>query len=123
MQEVQLMSLKVRVVPAVVFGILVLFAAWAGLYINGGTIPVHDKAQHVTLFFLMALSLYWVADVGKRKATQLTLTGMIAASVASEFLQSVITTRLFDPLDIVANLVGSLIAIRYAALLNRPYSC
>ncbi|ORY84450.1 hypothetical protein BCR37DRAFT_268197 [Protomyces lactucae-debilis] len=111
MQEIQLLGLKIRVVPAAIFAALVLFSGWAGLYINSGTIPVHDKAQHVTLFFLMALSLYWVLDVGKRKATQMTLVVMLAASVGSEFLQSVLTTRTFDPLDIGANVAGSIVAI------------
>lgn len=104
-------QLHIRPAPAALLLAASLIAAAAGLS-DDNFIPINDKLQHFLAFFLIGIALYWVLDVSKRRATQVTGTVLFIASVVSEYAQATITTRLFDPADILANLVGSGLAMR-----------
>ena len=107
-----MIQVHLRPVPAAGLATSVLVSAFCGFHPQSGLIPANDKVQHFISFFCMALSFYWLLDVSKRRATQLSLTTMLLASVVSEYAQAVITpSRLFDPMDIAANIIGSLAAI------------
>ncbi|KZF24562.1 hypothetical protein L228DRAFT_259765 [Xylona heveae TC161] len=94
------------------FCVLLLGAAYLGL--SSIQIKViNDKILHLVTFFILSLCFYWVLETTRRRAMNFTLivcTGILG--VGSEFIQAVIPNgRQFDPYDILANLVGSLIAV------------
>ena len=74
---------------------------------------VNDKVLHFITFFLLTLTFYWILDASRRRARNITLIAVtLCLSVGSEALQGILPNgRQFDPLDIVANLVGSLGAL------------
>lgn len=102
-----LRNVHIRKIPAAIF----IFSSLAGLYLGivaaSGALPINDKIQHVVCYFVMGLSLYWTFDLSKRRAIQFTGAILFVSSVLSEFVQSYLTVRAFDPIDIVANLLGS----------------
>ena len=104
-------EVQIRTLPAAIFTITLLITGFLGLSPSSSIVPVHDKFQHFFCFFLLSLSFYWILDVSKKKATQFTTITMVAASIASEYLQAILTPRQFDPVDIAANLVGSMGAL------------
>ncbi|WBW73430.1 Golgi multispanning membrane VanZ-like family protein [Schizosaccharomyces osmophilus] len=90
----------------VVFIVLLIIATYLG-FAPVLPIPVNDKLCHFVVFFLLSLVFYWVFDLSRRRATQLTLVvcGLVGC-VGSEFVQAFLTLRTFDVFDILANLVG-----------------
>ncbi len=73
---------------------------------------VNPKALHLLTFFLLTIAFYWILDTTRRRALNLTLLIVTAAlGLGSEALQGLLTERAFDPLDIAANVLGSLLAI------------
>jgi VanZ family protein len=78
------------------------------------TIPANlqpnDKFLHLVTFFLLSIAFYWIPDTSRRRALQVSLlVCTLLLGVGSEVLQSLLPNdRLFDPFDIVANVVGSL---------------
>lgn len=102
---------SIRTIPAIVLLVISLFALYAGLVAGSGEIPVNDKVQHVVCFLCIGLALYWVPEISKKRATQLTAVLLTLASILSEMLQAYMTVRIFDPVDILANLAGSGIAL------------
>lgn len=89
---------------------------FAGLILSSGAIPVSDKLQHFVCFLIFGLSFYWIFDLSKKRATQLTAATVGAACVTSEFAQAYLTTRKFDVYDIAANLLGLLSSLMYVLL-------
>lgn len=91
------------------FFALVLLAAYAGLTDAQPAIPVNDKVLHFTIFFCLTLAFYWILDTSRRRVLNYTLvvcTGCL--SVGSELLLEFLPNgRVFDVLDIVANVLGS----------------
>jgi len=67
---------------------------------------------HFITFFLLTLSFYWIFDLTRRRVQNLTLLIVtVCMGLGSEALQGTVTTRQFDPLDIAANIAGSLAAL------------
>ena len=61
---------------------------------------------------LQQLTLYWSLDLPRRLVLKLVLTSMLFLSIGSEFLQAALPNgRTFDPADIIANLVGTALAL------------
>lgn len=79
---------------------------------------LNDKVLHVVTFFLLAFTFYWILDTTRRRTLNLTLlivTGGLG--VGSEALQGLLLSgREFDPLNIAANVVGSLLAVGLCTL-------
>ena len=68
---------------------------------------------HLLTFFALTLAFYWILDTNRRRTLNLTLIVCTAGlGVGSECLQAVLPNgRVFDLLDLVANVVGSLAAV------------
>ncbi|EPY50167.1 VanZ-like family protein [Schizosaccharomyces cryophilus OY26] len=94
-----------------VFIVLLIIATYLG-FAPALPIPVNDKACHFVVFFFLTLVFYWVFDLSRRRATQLTLVvcGLVG-SVGSEFVQAFLTLRTFDVFDILANLLGCFLSL------------
>lgn len=96
-----------------------MIAAYIGLlpHSTSPSIPQqyqpNDKFLHLLTFFLLSLIFYWIFETSRRRALQLTLlVCTLTLGVGSEILQGFLPNdRPFDPLDLVANLVGSLAAV------------
>lgn len=101
------------------FALLLLFSAYMGLlpHSTSDTIPANlqpnDKFLHLVTFFLLSIVFYWIPDTSRRRALQISLlVCTLLLGIGSEVLQALLPNgRLFDPFDIVANLVGSLAGI------------
>ena len=75
---------------------------------------LNDKTLHFFVFFLLTTTFYWILDTTRRRILHLTLSiCTLGMGVGSEFLQAAIPNngREFDPYDILANLLGSLLAV------------
>ena len=73
---------------------------------------VNNKALHLLTFFLLTVAFYWILDTTRRRALNVTLLVVtVLLALGSEALQSLITVHEFDPLDIAANVLGSLLAV------------
>ncbi|CCG81304.1 Uncharacterized protein C11E3.10 [Taphrina deformans PYCC 5710] len=106
-----LQNVHIRKIPAAIFIVSSLAGLYLGIIAASGTLPIDDKLQHLVCYFFMGLSLYWTFDMSKRRAIQFTGAILVVSSILSEFVQSFLTARIFDPVDIVANLLGSGISI------------
>ncbi|EYE94616.1 VanZ family protein [Aspergillus ruber CBS 135680] len=111
--------MRIRYPFAGAFILLILVAAYAGLlpHNTSPSIPSNlqpnDKFLHLITFFLLSLIFYWIFDTSRRRALHLTLLiCTLGFGVGSEILQGLLPNdRPFDPLDLLANLVGSLGAV------------
>lgn len=102
------------------FLLLNLLAAYVGL--TSLQIPqVNDKALHFFTFFLLSITFYWILDTSRRRVLNLTLLVVTCVlGLGSEFVQAALPNgREFDPLDIAANVVGSLAALGLCTLYHR----
>lgn len=111
---------KIRVVPLVICGVSLGLGLIAGLILSSDTIPVNDKLQHFICFLVFGISFYWIFDLSKKRATQLTAVTVGAACVISEVSQAYLTTRIFDFYDIAANVLGLLCSLTYVSCLTTP---
>ncbi|KAH8692691.1 putative VanZ domain protein [Talaromyces proteolyticus] len=101
------------------FVLLLFLSGYMGLLPHSslGSIPTNlqpsDKFLHLVTFFLLSLVFYWIPDTSRRRALQISLlVCTLLLGVGSEILQAILPNgRIFDPFDIVANVVGSLGAI------------
>ncbi len=60
----------------------------------------------------MQLTAYWSVELPRRLLLKFVLSGMLALAVASELAQGALPNgRDFDPLDIAANVIGSVLAL------------
>jgi VanZ family protein len=98
------------------FFLLLVIAGYAGLsavQVNNYGYDNFDKVLHLGIFFLLTLVFYWILDTTRRRTLHLTLvvcTGVLG--VGSEFLQGFLANgREFDLYDLIANVMGSLVAI------------
>lgn len=106
--------------PAGAFVLELLAAGYVGL--TSIQIPqVNDKFLHFIVFFVLALTFYWILDTTRRRTFNLTLSIVIVGlGVTSELLQAFLPNgRQFDPLDIAANVVGSGGALGLCTLYHR----
>lgn len=82
---------------------------------------INDKALHFVTFFILTLTFYWILDTTRRRALNFTL--LIVTSglgLGSEALQAFLPSgRQFDPLDIAANVVGSLLAVGLCTIYHK----
>ncbi|KAI1080386.1 hypothetical protein F5B20DRAFT_111100 [Whalleya microplaca] len=105
--------MRIRLPFAGGFFLLCLIAGYAGLSSLqlGGV--VNDKVLHVLTFFLLTTVFYWIVDTNRRRTLNLTVVVCtLGLGLGSEFLQGFLPNgRDFDPLDIVANLAGSALAL------------
>ena len=91
-----------------------LVAALAGFSPSQYNIPTYkqsDKVLHFITFFILTIAFYWILDTSRRRTLHLTfVVCTLILGVGSEFLQTLFP-RIFEVLDIVANVVGSVVAI------------
>ncbi|ODV97748.1 hypothetical protein PACTADRAFT_31181 [Pachysolen tannophilus NRRL Y-2460] len=83
----------------------------------------YDKALHFVVFMVLTALFYFLVDVRDLKKLKI-LTFVICtviASTTSEFLQDFLTgsRRKFDPMDILANMIGSAVGLIVADLYNK----
>ncbi|KAF2859608.1 hypothetical protein K470DRAFT_300238 [Piedraia hortae CBS 480.64] len=105
---------KIRQPFAASFAVLVLLSAYLGL--STQKIPQYghsDKGLHFITFFLLTLTFYWIFEISRRRALHLSLLVCTAGlGVGSELLQGLLPNdRNFDVFDILANAVGSGLAL------------
>jgi VanZ family protein len=103
--------------PTAAFTFFLLGAAWLGL--SSVQVPqVNDKILHFATFFILTVTFYWILDTTRRRTLNLTLLVVTAGlSIGSEALQGFLRNgRQFDPLDIAANIAGSLLALGLCTL-------
>ncbi|CAG5147013.1 uncharacterized protein ALTATR162_LOCUS1969 [Alternaria atra] len=108
--------MRIRKPFAGAFVALIFISAGAGFSPPDYKIPSYkqsDKALHFIAFFLLTLCFYWILETSRRKVLQLTFTVCtIGLGVASEVVQGLLPIhRDFDYYDIVANVLGSLLAL------------
>ncbi|KAK3348324.1 hypothetical protein B0H65DRAFT_548107 [Neurospora tetraspora] len=108
--------MRIRMPFAGIFAALLLLSAYAGLsslHMPQGAL-LNDKTLHFFVFFLLTTTFYWILDTTRRRILHLTLSVCtLGMGVGSEFVQAAIPDngREFDPYDILANLVGSLMGL------------
>ncbi|KAI7372309.1 hypothetical protein KC336_g20680 [Hortaea werneckii] len=107
-------SVQIRQPFAASFALLVLASAYLGL--STQKIPQYgqsDKGLHFVTFFLLTLTFYWIIETSRRRVVHLTLLVCTAGlGIGSEFVQAFLPNgRDFDPYDILANVVGSALAL------------
>ncbi|KAI1097452.1 hypothetical protein F4804DRAFT_327596 [Jackrogersella minutella] len=105
--------MRIRLPFAGIFFLLCLLAGYAGLSSLQLDTIVNDKVLHFLTFFLLTVAFYWILDTNRRRTLNLTIVVCtLGLGVGSEFLQGFLPNgREFDPFDIIANIVGSLVAL------------
>ncbi|OBW69594.1 MAG: Uncharacterized protein AUREO_003650 [Aureobasidium pullulans] len=106
--------MRVRKPFAAAFVVLILIAASLGLAPD--RLPKYkqsDKVLHFVIFFLITFCFYWIIETNRRRVIHFTLLACtVALSIGSEVVQGLLPNgREFDPYDILANVVGSLLAL------------
>ncbi|KAI5255701.1 hypothetical protein E4T42_01697 [Aureobasidium subglaciale] len=100
--------MRIRKPFAAAFVVLLFIAASLGLAPN--QLPQYkqsDKVLHFVTFFLITFCFYWIIETNRRRVIHFTLVACtVALSIGSE-----VNGREFDPYDILANVVGSLLAL------------
>ncbi|MCJ1454690.1 hypothetical protein MMC28_005043 [Mycoblastus sanguinarius] len=112
--------MRVRLPFASAFALLLLGSAYLGF--TSVQVPqVNDKVLHFLTFFLLTITFYWVLDTSRRRTLNLTLIVVtVFLGLGSEALQGLLPNgRLFDPLDIAANIVGSILALGLCTLYHK----
>lgn len=112
--------MRIRLPFAGAFLLLLLIAAYIGL--TSVQIPqINDKVLHFLTFFLFTITFYWILDTTRRRTLNLTLlTVTFGLGLGSEMVQALLPNgRIFDPLDIGANLIGSLTAVGMCTLYHK----
>ncbi|RPA99213.1 hypothetical protein L873DRAFT_1907910 [Choiromyces venosus 120613-1] len=100
----------VRTPFAIAFILLSLFSLWLGT--TTAPIPVNDKFLHYVVFFILTACFYWILDTSRRRVFNLSFfICTLFLSIFSEFLQTLLSVRKFDPWDILADIFGSLSAL------------
>ncbi|OBT75739.1 hypothetical protein VF21_05959 [Pseudogymnoascus sp. 05NY08] len=105
--------MRIRLPFAGAFLILLLGASYLGLSSLQLALHINDKAVHFLTFFLLTLCFYWILDTSRRRTLNLTISICTALlGIGSEFLQALLPNgRVFDAYDILANVLGSLLAV------------
>lgn len=107
-----ILEMRIRFSFAGAFFLLLLGSAYLGLTPSLPIPYINDKVLHGLTFFILTTCFYWILDTSRRRNLNFTVivcTGILG--IGSEVLQHFVSTRVFDPLDIAANIVGSLAAI------------
>ena len=103
------------------FSFFLLGAAYLGLSSGIQVAQVNDKVLHFVTFFILTLTFYWILDTTRRRNLNLTLLIVtFGLGLGSEVLQAFLPNgRQFDPLDIAANIVGSLLALGLCTIYHK----
>ncbi|KAL8690548.1 MAG: hypothetical protein Q9218_004025 [Villophora microphyllina] len=82
---------------------------------------VNPRILHLTGFFLLTLTFYWILDTTRRRLLNLTLLLITCLlGLGSEALQFVLPNgRDFDPVNIAANVLGSLTALALCTVYHK----
>ncbi|KAL8973954.1 MAG: hypothetical protein Q9197_001803 [Variospora fuerteventurae] len=82
---------------------------------------VNPQVLHLITFFLLTLNFYWILDTTRRRLLNLTLLFItVALGLGSEALQFILPNgRYPDPINIAANILGSLIALALCSIYHR----
>ncbi|KAG5357911.1 hypothetical protein CJU89_4397 [Yarrowia sp. B02] len=109
--------MKIR--KAFVAAFLVLCALSA--YLGFAKIHIqYDKAVHFVTFFILTAVFYWILDTSRRRCINASiLVCTLFGGVGSEFAQTLFPHRTFDPMDILCNVAGSLLAVILCALYHQ----
>ena len=88
----------------------------ASAYVGLGSVQVvlvNDKVLHFVDFFLLTACFYWILDTSRRRNVNVTLFVCTAVlALGSELLQALLPNgRIFDPLDILANVALLIVSI------------
>ena len=80
-----------------------------------------DKVVHFLICFALTLTFYFILDTSRRRVLHLTLAVCtLGVGVGSEVVQGLLPNdRDFDPLDVLANVIGSLVALGLASWYHR----
>jgi len=80
-----------------------------------------DKVVHFLTCFALTLTFYFILDTSRRRVLHLTLAVCtLGVGVGSEVVQGLLPNdRDFDPLDVLANVIGSLMALGLASWYHR----
>lgn len=124
--------MRIRFPFAIVFVVLLAFSSGAGLLPHSSLpstpsqiqpyIPAQsDKALHFLDFFALTLCFYFILDTSRKRILHLTLvTCTLCLGVGSEIIQGLLPNgRDWDPWDVLANVLGSLLAIAVANWFHR----
>ncbi|KAH9819886.1 VanZ domain-containing protein [Teratosphaeria destructans] len=98
------------------FAGLYIIATAAYLGLSTQKIPQYgqsDKGLHFITFFLLTITFYWILETSRRRVINLTLIVCTAGlSIGSELVKAFLPYgRDFDPFDVLANVVGSALAL------------
>ncbi|KAI4190547.1 MAG: hypothetical protein LQ346_004899 [Caloplaca aetnensis] len=100
--------------------VLLCFAGY--LRLSSVQIPqVNPQVLHLITFFLLTLTFYWILDTTRRRLLNLTvLIITFALGLGSEALQIILPNgRYPDPINIAANVLGSLFALALCAIYHK----
>ena len=101
--------------------LLVLLGA-AYISLSSTQVPqINHKAVHFITFFVLTLLFYWILDTTRRRTLNLTLLVVTGLSgVGSEALRGFLPNGpQFDPLDLAANVAGSLLALSICSVYHK----
>jgi VanZ family protein len=127
-----LSPIQINVLTTVAFLLLLAFSSTAGLLphsslpstpsrIQPYIPPQSDKALHFLLFFCLTLTFFFILDTTRKRILHLTLfTCPLLLGIGSEVVQGLLPNgRDWDPYDVLANVLGSLLAIAVANWFHR----
>lgn len=83
--------------------------------------PQSDKALHFLSFFALTSTFYFILDTARRRVLHITLfVCTLCLAVGSEVIQGLLPIeRAFDPWDVFANVLGSLVAIMLCTVYHK----
>ncbi|KAL8833404.1 MAG: hypothetical protein Q9170_004285 [Blastenia crenularia] len=112
--------MRVRYPFAGAFAVLLLLAGY--LRISSMQVPqANPQALHFITFFLLTLTFYWILDTTRRRLLNFSLLILtFALGVGSETIQVLLPkSRDFDPINIAANVLGSLSALGLCTIYHK----
>jgi glycopeptide antibiotics resistance protein len=77
-----------------------------------------DKQLHFAMFFVLTNLFYFTINWKPIGNVAITFSLMLFICIFSEFVQDFLTERVFDIKDIYANVLGSLLGLLFAVLLD-----
>jgi len=124
--------MRIRLPFAIAFFLLLLFSSSAGLLPHSSLPktpeaakkyipPQSDKALHFVSFFALSSTFYFIIDTARRRVLHLTLfVCTLCLGVGSEVAQGALPNgREFDPWDVLANVLGSLVGIMLCSVYHK----
>ncbi|KAL8725924.1 MAG: hypothetical protein Q9166_007052 [cf. Caloplaca sp. 2 TL-2023] len=82
---------------------------------------INPQVLHLITFFLLTLTFYWILDTTRRRLLNFTLLVItLALGLGSEAVELVLPNgRTFDPVNVAANILGSLFALTLCTLYHK----